>query len=58
MEFDPGIHFNTPIFFQLQSKIMPIFANYDEKSSDFGTIITNLTENVAYYALLTLKMPF
>ena len=43
---------NTPIFFQLKSKIRPTFANFDKKSPVFGTIITNLTKNGAYYALL------
>ena len=47
---------NTPIFFQLKSKIRPIFANFEQISSVFGTIITNLTENCAFYALSTLKV--
>ena len=51
----PGIHFNTSIFFQLKSKIRPIYANFDHISSVCGTILTNLTEHSADNTLLTFK---
>ena len=52
-QFDPG---DTPRFLQLKSKIRLIFANFDQKSSVFGTVITNLTGNGAHYVVLTYKI--
>ena len=56
----------TPEFLLLKSKIKPIFAlclpifvQFDQKSSVFGTIITtNLTENDANHGILTNKETF
>ena len=54
-QFEPGIHINIPGIFQLKSKIRPIFAHFDRKSSVFGTIITFMTDNVTDYAIVTYK---
>ena len=48
-QFEPGDTLKyTPGFFQLTSKMRPIFDHFDQKPSVFGTIIKNLTENGAY----------
>ena len=54
-QFEPWDTLKYTMIFQLKSKIRSIFANFDQKSSVFGTIITDLTENGAYNAILTYK---
>ena len=49
-QFDPGdaLQYTGNFSAKIENQ-----ANFDQKSSDFRTIITNLTENCAFYAFLT-----
>ena len=47
-----GIQLNTPDIFLLTWKINSIFAHFDQTLYVFGTMVTNLTEKGANYAVL------
>ena len=50
-QFNPRDTLRYNWIFQLKSNNRLIFAHIDQKSSVFGIIIANLTENGAFYAI-------